>query len=77
MIGSILLAGFKKSKQMARMANSHGPIYNSIVDGDTKNGVFLMGQVAGMISHIPSVAELMDELIQEAEDTIRKMSALS
>ena len=73
MLGGILLAGYQKSKQMARMANSYKPIQHSMVEGDIDKGVFLMGQVTGIIQDTPSVAELMDKLILEAKNTIKKM----
>jgi NAD(P)H-dependent flavin oxidoreductase YrpB (nitropropane dioxygenase family) len=39
--------------------------------GDADDGIWSAGQAVGLINSIPTVKVLMDEMIQEAEDTIR------
>lgn len=39
--------------------------------GDPDGGIFTAGQVVGLIDDCPSVQELMDKIMKEAEDTIR------
>ena len=43
----------------------------SIHFGDTKKAAFFGGEVAGRISDIPTVKELMDSVVKEAEEIIR------
>lgn len=43
-----------------------------IHDGDDKEGFGYAGQVAGMIEDIPSVVELIDRMVKQAEETRRK-----
>ncbi|MFZ5572776.1 MAG: NAD(P)H-dependent flavin oxidoreductase [Thermodesulfobacteriota bacterium] len=62
----ILLSGYRRSRQLARMANAFQPIQRAIETGDLEKGVFLMGQVTGNIRHTPAVAELMETIIREA-----------
>ena len=38
---------------------------------DPDGGIWSAGQVVGLIESIPTCEELMDEMIQEAEDTVR------
>jgi len=39
--------------------------------GDADGGIWSAGQVVGLISDIPTVAELMQRLVQECEETIK------
>jgi len=39
--------------------------------GDVDGGIFTAGQVVGLIDDCPSVKELMDSFIREAEMTIK------
>jgi enoyl-[acyl-carrier protein] reductase II len=41
-----------------------------ILDGDEEFGVYSCGQVAGRIEDIPSCAELIEQIVAEAEDTL-------
>lgn len=66
MLLGIVLAGFDKSKQLARMANAYKPVQMSITEGDERRGVFLMGQVTGNIADTPSVAALMRDIVAQA-----------
>ena len=43
-----------------------------IYDGDMKEGIFFAGQILGACNDLPTVQELMDRVMSEAEDTIRK-----
>ncbi|MDY6823657.1 MAG: nitronate monooxygenase [Thermodesulfobacteriota bacterium] len=62
----ILLAGFSKSRQLARMANAYKAITLAIDDGDTDRGLFLMGQVSGLVQETLSVEAVMQNVIAEA-----------
>ncbi|MEW6078889.1 MAG: nitronate monooxygenase [Thermodesulfobacteriota bacterium] len=65
-MAGILLAGYSRSRQLARMSNAFRAVKLAIDDGDRDRGVFLMGQVTGIIHDTPSVKEVMDAVIGEA-----------
>ena len=43
------------------------------VDGDVENGLLMMGQTVGRIKDIPTVAEVIERTVAEAEDIIKSM----
>jgi len=43
------------------------------VEGDVKEGILMMGQTVGLIHDIPSVAEVIERSVAEAEEIIGKM----
>ena len=43
------------------------------VDGDVENGLLMMGQTAGRIKDIPTVAEVITRTVAEAEEIIASM----
>jgi len=69
-----LIMGPKMLKQLARASNATEAIELAIKEGDCENGVHLVGQVQGRIHDIPSVAEIMDRVIQEAKDVRAKIA---
>jgi len=48
-----------------------GKLRDAVIDGDIDQGSVMAGQISGMISEIKSVREIMDEIILEAENTIK------
>jgi len=70
----ILLSGYKKSKQLAKMANAFRVMRIGMEEGDDKKGVFLMGQVTGMLKDTPTVAEVMEAIISEAGQVKNELS---
>ncbi len=50
-------------------------IRKAMVDGDPDTGVMPAGQVCGRIDDIPSVQELLDRIVAEAEATLRSLNA--
>ena len=44
-------------------------------EGDLDNGLLSIGQVVGLVHDIPTVKELIDRIIKEAEEVISNMSA--
>ena len=44
------------------------------VDGDVENGLLLMGPVAGRIQDIPTVAELIERTVSEAEQILKTLN---
>lgn len=67
-MAGILFSGYSNSKQLARMSNAFKAIKLAIDDGEYDNGVFLMGQVTGLIHDTPSVAQVMESIMNEAID---------
>jgi len=45
-------------------------------DGDVKKGIMLCGQCAGRVRDIPTVKELIDRIMKEAEQTIEKLNKI-
>jgi nitronate monooxygenase len=45
------------------------------VDGDVESGLLMMGQTVGRISDIPTVAEVIERTVSEAEEIIKSMQA--
>jgi NAD(P)H-dependent flavin oxidoreductase YrpB (nitropropane dioxygenase family) len=61
--------------QVLLAANTPMLLKASMVDGRTDLGVMASGQVAGVIDDLPSCAELVERIMQEAEDTRRRLTA--
>ena len=50
-------------------------IQKAMVDGKPDEGVLPSGQVAGVIDKLPSCEELISEIVAEAEEQLRLLSA--
>ncbi|MEU6178005.1 NAD(P)H-dependent flavin oxidoreductase [Streptomyces coeruleorubidus] len=61
--------------QVLLAANTPMLLKASMVDGRTDLGVMASGQVAGVIDDLPSCAELVERIMKEAEDTLRRLTA--
>jgi len=72
---AIMLSGYKKSKQLARMANAFMAFRLSMEQGNLEKGVFLMGQVTGIINDTPTVSEVMERIVAQAEDAKNMISS--
>ena len=59
--------------QLAMAANAPMLTKASMVDGKVEAGILPTGQVAGVIEEIPSVAELLGRIMQEARDTLERL----
>ncbi len=66
LLGAIKLAYFGAAVERIRVA---------ILDGDQERGVQLIGQAQGLINDVPACAELMQRLLQEAEEAHRQVVA--
>ena len=44
------------------------------VDGDCANGILMMGQTAGRIKDVPSVATVLERTVKEAEEIMQTMN---
>jgi NAD(P)H-dependent flavin oxidoreductase YrpB (nitropropane dioxygenase family) len=61
--------------QVLLAANTPMLLKASMVDGRTDLGVMASGQVAGVIDDLPSCAELVDRIMEEAEEVLQRITA--
>jgi NAD(P)H-dependent flavin oxidoreductase YrpB (nitropropane dioxygenase family) len=61
--------------QLAMAANAPMLTKASMVDGKVAAGILPTGQIAGVIDEIPTVAELIQRIIAEAEQTLARLGA--
>jgi NAD(P)H-dependent flavin oxidoreductase YrpB (nitropropane dioxygenase family) len=61
--------------QVALAANAPMLIKASMVDGNPDVGVLPTGQVTGVIGELPTVAELLDRIMHEAESTLKRLES--
>jgi NAD(P)H-dependent flavin oxidoreductase YrpB (nitropropane dioxygenase family) len=61
--------------QVLMAANTPMLLSAGLVDGDTTRGTLASGQVAGLIDDLPSCAELIDRIMTEADETLRRLEA--
>jgi len=59
--------------QLAMAANAPMLTKASMVDGRVEAGILPTGQIAGVIDEIPTVAELLERIMAEAEETLRRL----
>ena len=60
--------------QVALAANAPMLIKASMVDGHVDVGILPTGQVTGAIDDLPSVADLLDRIMDEAAATLRRLA---
>jgi len=71
----ILVAGYTKAVQMARMAIGFEAFKRGTIDGDNDRGVLPLGQVAGIIQDTPTVAEVIRRIVDEAAAAQQSLAA--
>lgn len=62
-------------RQLAMAANAPMMTRATMVDGKTEVGILPTGQVVGAIDALPSVAELMGQLVTDAHETLGRLAA--
>jgi len=72
----VLGSGWENAKQLAYMANAFKLIRDATEDGDVERGVLPVGQVTGLLEDIPTVQELFDRIVREAEEVSERLSAM-
>jgi enoyl-[acyl-carrier protein] reductase II len=50
-----------------------GALRSAVVDGDVKQGSLMAGQSVGLVSEIKPIAEIIQEFVREAEETLRNL----
>ncbi|MBT8150449.1 MAG: nitronate monooxygenase [Gammaproteobacteria bacterium] len=71
----------RKANQMSlgqtmMAANAPMMIQEAMVNGHPESGILPSGQVAGIIKDLPAVAELVDSIAREADETIARLGQL-
>jgi enoyl-[acyl-carrier protein] reductase II len=66
----VLASGWSNAKQLAYMANAFKKIKVATEEGDTECGVLPVGQVTGLLHDIPTVQEVIERTVREAEQLI-------
>ena len=61
--------------QLAMAANAPMLTRASMVEGKIEVGILPTGQVVGVIDALPTVAEVLDGIIREAEETLARLAA--
>ncbi len=61
--------------QMLMAANTPMLLKASLVDGKIESGVMASGQVVGLITDLPTCAELIGRIMDEAETTLKNLGA--
>ncbi len=70
----VMLSGWKNARQLAYMANAFKAIRVATEDGDVKEGVLPVGQVMGLIKDNPTVKEVIERTVKEAEEVARNLA---
>ena len=66
----IIFSGPSKAIQMARMAIGFEAFQVGTMDGDNDRGVLPLGQVAGLMRETPTVAQVITNIVTEAQEVI-------
>ena len=61
--------------QVVMAANAPVMTKAALVEGRTDVGVLPTGQVVGLIESLPTVAEIIDSVMQEADDVLQRWSS--
>ncbi|HOO89863.1 MAG TPA: nitronate monooxygenase [Syntrophales bacterium] len=75
MIG-VAASGWKNAKQLAYMANAFNGLREATENGDIDTGFLPVGQVQGLISEEPTVAEVIGTIVAEAREINAKMKEM-
>ena len=60
-----MLNGPKMGMNLAHMAQAYVAIKRATENGDLEKGVYLSGQVQGLIHDIPTIAEVINRTVEE------------
>jgi len=71
----IVASGPAQSMRMARMAIGFDAFRDGCTTGDVDRGVLPLGQCAGLMDDTPTVAEVMERIVREAEQVAGRLHA--
>ena len=63
----VLTSGWKNLRQMAFLANAFKAFRTATEEGDVNRGVLPLGQITGLVHDTPSVSEIIERIVAEAE----------
>jgi enoyl-[acyl-carrier protein] reductase II len=72
----VLASGWRNAYQLAYMANAFKIFQLATEKGDVEKGVLPVGQVTGLLRDEPTVAELMERIVKEAEEVRRRIDGV-
>jgi len=64
----VLASGWANTRQLAHLANAFKAFKIATQQGDVEQGVLPLGQVTGLVHDMPSVAELVSRMSEEAAE---------
>lgn len=70
----VLASGWKNIRQLAYLANAFKAFRLATTQGDEQRGVLPLGQATGLVRDIPSVAELLERIVGEAEQAAVRLA---
>ncbi len=72
----VLLSGWKNSIQLAYLANASKAFQLATKEGNTEKGILPVGQCTGLIKDEPTVKELIDRMVREAQAVEKRMAGI-
>ena len=69
------MKGPQMGMNLAHMAQAYVAIQKATEEGDLEKGVYLSGQVQGIIHDIPTVAEVINRTVDEFNKIQKEMAA--
>jgi len=72
----VLLSGWKNAKQLAYLANASKAFQLATEQGDLQKGVLPVGQCTGLLKDEPTVAELFERMVSEADAMEKRLSGV-
>ena len=72
----VTLSGWKNAKQLAYLANASHAFQLATEEGDLKKGVLPVGQCTGLVKDQPTVKELFERMVREAEAVEKRMASV-
>lgn len=70
-----LLTQWDKMFMVAQFGAATKSLTKATIDGDLEGGVQFIGQSQGLISDVPGVEELIQRIVQEAEEHLMRSAA--
>ncbi len=65
---------YQTAMNLAHMAQGYVAVQNAVENGDLEQGVYLSGQVQGIIHDVPTVAELINHTVEECKKIQKGMA---
>ena len=76
LFSGVLASGRKRTIMLAYTANSFKAVQAATENGDVGKGILPVGQITGLIHDEPSVSELINRMVAEAEEVYKRIGAM-